>query len=746
MIRLFLIILSLLYLAIPARAQVVQVRSGEHENFSRLTINLPDRLDWSVEPNNEGARVVFSNAGLQLDTSVIFDRIPRARLSNATWNESRRSLDLRFDCACVVTGFWHGSSMLVLDVQDDKVGRSETTPAPLGNAPLTLPQKETSRAAGLFLAEVSNAFGPLDAPTGLSTQSNIEEARDRLLVQFSRAASQGLITPSDTISSRIEPVSRGSGVKAVPEAQPPNIPQPVQINLRAQSSIDQSFNELLTSSEQQILTTGCLPPQLVDVSSWGDDTPFSGQLSALRLRLSGEFDKTDLSVAADLAKLYLFFGFGAEAASILQMFPDTSREKAVLQEIATIAEDGFSSPNPHLASQMDCASPAALWSALSYETLPRDSAMDIDSILLAFNGLPVHLRSQYGPTLVRRFLDAGQTEVATKLLRILDRPNEPSTPETELVKAHAERLDGNVEDADERFDRVIKGNSMLSPEALIELIEDRVKRGETVSFEQAQLAAAYAFEEQGSPLEPLLTAAHIRALAASGAFDQSFAFFVEQQNTLENEERTPLRSDIIDMLTKSADNMTFLRHAFAGNADSTTNIRPNVANAAAQRLLDLGFTEQAARIIESEAPRNSAAARVRQLLHAEIALSRDRPRQAIVELLDLDGKDANLLRARALSAVGEHDAAFDLYAASDQPDRARDEAWLQGDWANAGGTDEPVFSALADDMTDGLEETTVTQNELAEKRALLSQSGETREILRALLAQSSIADLDAPEP
>ena len=61
MIRLFLA-LCLLALADLAAAQVAVVRSGAHDGFDRLVLDMPARMEWHSEINDDGASVFFKTS------------------------------------------------------------------------------------------------------------------------------------------------------------------------------------------------------------------------------------------------------------------------------------------------------------------------------------------------------------------------------------------------------------------------------------------------------------------------------------------------------------------------------------------------------------------------------------------------------------------------------------------------------------------------------------------------------------
>ena len=739
-----------------AVAQTVQIRSGEHDTFSRLTMALPKRVEWQVTEVDGGVDLILKSPQLTLDTSAIFTRIPQDRLTAATWSGPNRALQLRFTCACEADVFWHGASLLVLDIRDAP-DTTEADPAPemaKPAEPATTPLIDLgtpSRVASLDLV-LDEPMPMADPPEPEQTDASAltPEVRDRLLHQVGRAASQGLLTPRlDHAQPRERIHTSGEHTRETqPEAPVENMTTAGavtdHINLKAESSIDRDFLSSLAAQQQTLTATGCLADDRINVASWGNDAPFGTQVAALRLQLTGEFDAPDPAIAKQLTRLYLYFGFGAEARVLLDLMSEEDPDKPILRQLATIAEKRHAGPGPNLLTALDCPSAESLWSALSYQDLPTDRPIDSDAILRAFSGLPEHLRAYYGPTLVQRFLRADRKTVATKLLRIINRNEDTKTPQSELAAADLHSAKGEDEDADAALATVVESNSEPTVDALIQMIDQRFTSEREISYELAQLAGAYAYEHQDAAIGPTLDAAYVRALMASGATDQAFAEFQRVMSGVPEEEVSKLQSDLMHRLVQDEEDFTFLRHALPLDPERASSLHTDTANAVADRLLQLGFADQAQPFLTSPAPAGNAYARAQTLLRARLALARQKPRRAIVELLGMTGADANLLRARARSMVGEHKAAYHLYAATDDTDEAQRQAWLGEVWAMSAEADNPVYSDLATLMTQDTEvpaeERTTSTAILADNRSLVDTSTDMRGTLQALLADNPMPE------
>jgi hypothetical protein len=116
-----------------------------------------------------------------------------------------------------------------------------------------------------------------------------------------------------------------------------------------------------------------------------------------------------------------------------------------------------------------------------------------------------------------------------------------------------------------------------------------------------------------------------------------------------------------------------------------------------------------------------------------------RPEAAELLLIGLQGDDALRLRAEARAAMGDHDFAQSLFSRLGVDDRARDSAWLSGNWAQVAGRDD-ALSRAAQLAT---EEDAVPEGEdisLAYAEALTEGSADVRATLQALLKETRLPE------
>ncbi len=759
--RILLVSLSCVFLASSAIAQSIQVRSGQHDDFTRLIVDLPERFEIQIEQDTDTAKITFPGQSLKFDTSRIFRRIARERILDVTTNLDTSSFSIKFGCRCEVSSFWHDASLLVLDVRDstDDPSFENDAEKPVDESTvtavrsrLTLPKNANSFAASLansqFSIESPNSPPQID-PVEEATPEQVEfseeiisEARERLVKQIGRAASQGLLEPRTALKLETKADESNTIVSDVPtEVQPRNKPNE-HVNLRAQSSVDRDFLAALNRGTNASLGMTCISDHKVNVGNWGTDLPFAKQVGNLRMELMGEFDQLNQDIAIQLAKLYLHYGFGVEAILTLALVEETSEDTVILRSLAAIMEDGYAAANSILANQLSCENSAVLWSILSYETLPIDTPVEFDSALRTFDALPSHLRSHLGPTLSRRFLEAGHQEAADKVLRILNRNQSAVNSDAQLVEAEINLSDGEQSKAKAMMQEVVETNSEPSAEALISLIDTIIQAEQGVSFDLAVLAGAYAQQDRGGALEKDLTRVYLTGLSASGAFEQSYDEYSRLSANLPPNIRKDVRSEMLHQLVQRASDVTFLKYAMVNHSTDHALYAPKVANDAAERLLSLGFAPQALPFLKDRI--TGALGRERQLLRSRIALAENRPRQAEAELENLTDDAADVLRAQARSQVGDHSAAATFFSSGGKPEQSLRQSWFAEDWARlmdtqAGATADIAALAALSASASGTKEDAKPESKdervLAQNRELIQQSLAARDTIKTLLQE-----------
>ncbi|MFW8593765.1 hypothetical protein [Cribrihabitans neustonicus] len=635
-------------------------------------------------------------------------------------------------------------------------GRAAAAPAPVAPAPAAAPPpaqpasgaQQAQLGAVLPLSPAAAAISPKPAeaagasvavPTaGLlmdleesERAAAVRASEQRLLQQLGRAANQGLLTiTGDAIANAVSP----DGLDPMGRANRPLDPLG---HIAVTSAIDRETGLMPDPVDASAQAEHCLPASAVAVQNWGSDQPFSQQVGPLRSALVREFDDVNPAGVMALARIYLYFGFGAEARSLMELLPEARRDPqalAILEPLSLLL-DGVPLPEGHpFAGQQTCDGNSALWGALADGAL-RKSA-NTDAIQQSFAQLPTHLRVHLGPRLSTMFAQAGEHHMAEAVLRSVGRTGVEDVPEINLAEAALAELEGDTERLAEELTSEVAERTGNAPAALIELVELSYKERKALTPDVPDLVASYELENRETPLGGELRQAQIAALALTGQFDDAFQEVEKLSRRDGPAARAQALEPLMTLLAERADDVRFLQYALVFSAQASAAEAAPVAPVVARRLLDLGFAEQAQMLLNKLAlePGNET----RRLMMAEAALALGKPHRALVELMGLDGSEANRLRAEALWRNGEYGRAGEYLLAEQQPDAAARGFWHSQD-LDAIGTIEPAaelpFGQVAS-VTSRIGETAEDPEgltPLAHARALVESSEGTRGSIEDLL-------------
>lgn len=752
-LRIYLLICLLVFPQASAAAPS-SVQTGEHDGFTRLVASFPEQVTWRVE--KDGGTVVLQLEGHDegFDITGAFDRITKERLARLVHDEN--TLTLMLGCDCDVAAFAVGTQYVAIDILSKGVEtdlpllREKEGPEKSMSAVTTDQVTTTMRAAP------DPATVPVRPPSGAALPreelSNRElellnEVQKQLVQEVGGAATRGILDEASKFSLPKVPQLQAetSNLDDHLENQndlPKELPDTIR-NVRISNSMDVPA---FTGSDTKNLSDSgvlCTNDDDVSVGSWGGQSDFHTQIGDARTRLFGEFDRLDPEVALQLAKTYIYHGFGAEARQVLMLDPELSQENRILIGISDILEDGKTEEVRYFRSMLACKADIALWAYLAKDTLDFPGSLDPAPALLALNRLPTHLRKFLAPELSRRLLEHGDSEAAALALRSVERLPEPMSTAGRYAQAEVSLDAGQTDKAKAQLEDVIDDNAAQSPEALIALVDAQMEENQPISHETAGLIEAYAQELRETELGPELRRAHVLALAKSGQFDR--AFFASHE--LGGDENDPasvsLRSRLVKETTESADDIVFLDHMFRLSGKQVKMVPLATKLKIAERYLALGFGAAAQNIIDMipDGPTN----RTRQILAARIALNLERPALARAALLGLEGEDEDLLRAQAQRMSGGLEEAHHLYKRADNPQDAVTSAWLANNWQSLTPDETPVFGPVAVVAAQAAVDDPAYDGMLARTSDALKESMNARQVLLDLLTAPEL-QVDQQDP
>ncbi|MGR3702313.1 MAG: hypothetical protein ACU0A4_09515 [Paracoccaceae bacterium] len=724
-------------------AQTAVLRSGEHSDFTRLTLRLPSGTEWSADLVGRQLSISLDGDLRAIDIASVYRRIGRERIANIAFRPGVTALEITLACDCGIRAYVQDGSLLVVDVgeglpKQDRVlsaGYESLTSWKDGSglAFLGLPYSRHSRnhplyptfqprQPSLLSAMVDGQAVALEEESETTAQGvqpdfpEVGSFEERLLSEMGRALDQGLLIPADSSLQQ-----RKDEQDKSPSLQPFN-------NMRLRLATEANY---FVRSENSLGEgkVSCPPEEYFDLPKWGAPDGFAPGLSRWRQMLTLEFDKVNEDAALGLARHYLHYGFGQEALDTLALSSRDDPEVEVLSSLARIMDlghDPLKGPTPQFA---DCVGPASLWALLSTAEPNRSVQLDLAAIRLAFEALPRHLREHLGPFLIDRLVALNEDEAAREITSALSVLTKNIAPEMSFAEARAAANVGDTDGAKGTLEELVEVDTAVSPAALVALIDAMVSADEAVSDSHVELLASFAFENRRSAMSNELTRAYILALAHSGQFSEA----IDRLNLFSETTLDPGGLDtkalVLKRLLNHSTDVAFITESIE---PPESDLPAWLGNGIASRLISLGFPDGAARYLTATA--DGEEGRERRILRAKSALAVFEPDSAEAELLGLSGEDVDVLRLEAGRLRRESPLGS---AVAKEPREG-----VQFDLADTA-LDDGLQQGLAVKLsTDG--EATDPIGLLGQAQTIISESEEARSALRESLNRYQVDDRLAP--
>lgn len=654
----------LLAFAAPAFAETATVRSGEHGDFTRLVILLPDQEDWTLGRTDTG--YAFSAAGEvqpDYDLSRVWDLITRSRLADVRALPQTGALALDLACDCHIFPFENRPGVVVLDIKPGPPPPGSAFEAPAFAAAATVqPATPASGKRYDWLdtrdtdgRTASAAVPRLPLPLPLETGSvSLEPLRDELLEQIARGAADGIVDME------------------LP-GKPPEVPDVEHGDLPWSNIHIGEAGGLIVTDPDAFVAGGrpegaCVDPALLDLPSWGGGKSAEDLLAESRAGLYGEFDAPDVTAIRRSAQQLLYLGFGAEARQTALLAGSDAPEYMQYYRSIGLIIDGADDPNTPFADMLDCEGPASLWAALARDRLPPGPEVKRDAIVQAFVALPAHLRQHLGLRLAEKFLALNDTETARMIRDAMERAPDADKVAVALLDAKTDLTQDDPQAAQSHAEAAVALDGD-GTDALITLVESHFRTLDPLGPETADALQSLQRETRGTDSGPAVDRAVVLALALSNQIDAAFD---------EAADRNEVLSDLWRVTEDRATDDEFLKRAVLPPEAAAPMVKPELGTAIAERLLSLGFPDAARSWLGPVFPEDSPE---RRRLAAEAAFLQGDARSTVGFLAGLDDTEAAALRGRALVQLDELGAAAQAFAtAGDAAAAVRLGPW-EGDWA-----------------------------------------------------------------
>ncbi|MBV2359345.1 hypothetical protein KUH32_06145 [Thalassococcus sp. CAU 1522] len=698
-------------------ADPVVIRTGEHPGFTRVVLDVPAGTGWSLTRNADlsTARITLDRRS-GFDLSNAFLRIRRDRIADLV-QIAPDSVEFALNCACDVSAQLLQGTMLVVDFADPPVDRPRQSAEPL---PLFFDADDTGLDTAAQMVRAAPAFDPpmrdaaLEAP-----DEDLPVGLRNLAVRLTEAAAQGILTADDSAGPDLSPVAEAENGQPGDDT-PALASAPLAVRLEPDDRIR--------------IGSRCTPDAELDLPSWGNAERLFDDLAAARLALARDLDVLDSAALTDLARLYLFAGFGAEARAALSLIQGEA--PAALLGLADLL-DGRPGSESGFEGQSACPGRAALWGSLAQTSATGRIAPEDRSVLEAFEELPAHLKSYLAPRLAERLTIGGRTDLAKDVLNRQKRDGAVPPVDALLVQARIDAEAGAIDDANARLQDAVDRSPAIAPKALT-VAADLIADGAEVAIPtDSLLTQALASELRDTDLASGVLQSQVYALMDAGAFAEAYALIDAEEET-DSGSAAVLWPRLFTRLAKDADDATFLSLILASQNDWSSKIPDDLRPELAERLLSLGMAETALAMTQTVS--GSESRRAVQLLRAAAYLRLRQPEDAEIALIGLRGPDVLRLRAEARAMMGDYDFAKTAHESLGDNEAAARAAWMAGDLQDLPVDVGGLYEAASRLSAEPIAPPQTTEPSLQDVGTLIEQSQTARSALADLLSESRLDD------
>lgn len=758
---------------LAAQTTTLSVRGGEHADFTRLVIHMPDENHWRLSQSERQATLQVTGPPLQFDLAQTFTRIPRTRLRNLIAQPDALLLELA--CDCDVRASEDIPQFLVIDIIGSTAATSEPARATL--RPRARPQPgeptvtgEAVRAGQVLARKLRDRNTHVSDSVSLTLQQLFDTVRivppdmvdqddqprlvrsavtDEIGLALAGSVALGQLQGNASFSARglandMNHQSENDAGFGIPDRH-------IRIAPSGRDNPDSGADNRSDTNDF------CRESDLVETALWDQSVSPDADFFAIE-NLYDERDRPNTARIHDLVRYLLYLGFGAEARMALHLHAEPSRDAALLTQIGYLVDlEPAPEPDP-IAALGGCSPMSTLWAFLAVPTDLDGLDLRIDMLTQAVQSLPPHLRIHLGPTIIKRLTMQGQSEAAQLVQAAIDRIVQTPTPALELARLKLDLSTGTSGDT-------ARSQASLSPERsddmLLFLLEQHEETDQLLDPGLLELAQDRLLALRGTQQGQQAAGHVLRAMLRAHLFHEAWEFLEQRPPPLRDAYRLAAHEVLLRAITHEADDPTFLTLVFAQSPWREDFLDPQLLDSVAERLDALGFYEQGAMmrlrrepaspvspaeadeistndkgagmsdLTKTAAPADSApnAPTARsEASHATAPLSRD------VEVQVID-------RAREVQArLAEAQLASASRAVPDPTPRQPAPLAVTSAFGNTGGTAPPARqeTVLPRSVTDHAQPTGA-EGLLGQGRAVLSESIALRERLQSMLQAS-----DAP--
>lgn len=465
----------------------------------------------------------------------------------------------------------------------------------------------------------------------------------------------------------------------------------------------------------------CPTPPATDLGSWSTEGDAFQKISAARGKVLGEFDAPSLPDVQEAARVYIFFGFGAEARNLVSQFASDQTKNDLLIALSWLVEGETPFPNPFEGLE-SCEGSAALWALLAQKAGTPLPGLNKGGVVQTFSALPKSLRQSLGPDVHDRLVALGDMSSANMVRLAALRAGEDGHPAEPILEASNAMALGLAEEAEAAIGTLDPKEKGL--DALILLSDARFEQRKALESKDLLALESHYFElgsNHSKAARMRQSLARMRALSGdfTGALDMA----------ADNE---TLGVELLRLMVELGADGILLERVAEHDASEIGKLPEAVRQSVGKRLLELGIADLAIPWLDG----------IDKTAEADIRLALDRDDVGQLEAwandkalpLDTQLRETVLMRTGRFSQLAEHRAQIGDVAGAEQARR-----WA-GQWDGGAQTKEGEPWAAVLDVGKPAPSNASTAGSLEEGRSLLLLASETHKRVSDLVQATRLTD------
>jgi hypothetical protein len=676
--------------AAPVFAETILVRTGEHAGFSRVVLSPAKPTPWSVSKSELGYRFKFETEEIYFDISRAFNLIPRDRIIQIYPGKEAASLDFVVKAGVLARSYEIANGVVVIDFSElppEKVVASKEISQKLPKSFVNTEALLTPfywRSVVLSKSDerpgtqpgTSSIVPALDAPkNSLKASGRVVAAEQQLLLQLSRAASQGLVTVDSVKNKLTDEMEANISIPPTEDVDIESTDVVGPLAYQVKTAMDRELSKDYNATDHTEAGAECLSDSDLNITKWVNADPPTIQIADARRDLVSEFDNANDSDVLNLAKVYLGLSFGAEAQAVLAAFNPKSDEIETLMFLAHVIDGLPVDQSSTLLSMMECDSAASMWALLGDEQTQVNRQVNVVAVQRAYSALPHELRLTLADPLIEKLI-LNKQPAAARLIRKIVVRTEPSVDSPAISDVRIDLAQGAMSKAEQKLKTIVALNGPDAIEALVMLVETQFETDVIIDSTIVENVAALAFEHRFADDNVKLSRALILATAASGQYSRAIDQ-LRRWSVGDGDLRHEVATQLFEHIVRHADDTSFL-NALMENADLWNSVENdcNALKSAAERYLNLRFADQ---VIDILSHCDLLDVEVAKIIGRAHILRRDAP-NALTTVQNFSGDDFEKIRAESFALLDQPENAAKIFMASDDNLNARRQAWKAGDW------------------------------------------------------------------